>query len=270
MGIPNSDYIEGEFVETPGGVVELRAVRSAFMLTILHPLAAMLLLSALAWALGSPCAVAAAAETAARATQPPAPAKTAEAVKDAPALAPAISSLEEHEKNSIFGKRRPAAAEAEAKPIEPRRIWTTLIIAMLCLGLLLWGGLLLFKRVFPGGRQMFASPAIEVLGRTHLDPQRYVALLRIGERAIAVGVSPDGIRTVSEITDPAEVGRLLEVARPKTDAGGSVFARLFHDRLKDVKHAEREVETVQAAENLGASIESLRARVKDLHSREDA
>ncbi len=184
-------------------------------------------------------------------------------------VAPSFEPIAEREKQTLIRKTTKETDEPEAAPAAPRRIWDTLLIGLLALGAILWGGLYVVKKLMPGGRQLFTTPAMEVLGRSHLDAQRYLALVRIGERVVVVGVSPDGVRTITEFNHPDEVAQIMEVAHPKSEAGASVFARLFQDSIRGVKKQETQAEAEKAATTMSASIESLRERVRGLGQRED-
>ena len=119
------------------------------------------------------------------------------------------------------------------------------------------------RKYIPGHRQLFAHPAMEVLGRTHLDPRRYVALLRIGKRIIVVGVSPEQLTQLSEITSESEISEIMEVARPKSEQGLNIFQRFFQRyALEAVKDEEAAVNEGKADE-LAANAAQLKARVKN-------
>ncbi len=53
--------------------------------------------------------------------------------------------------------------------------------------------------------------ALELLGRRSIEQKVTIHLIRCGSKVLVVGVSPEGARTLSEITDPAEVQRLVAV-----------------------------------------------------------
>ncbi len=58
------------------------------------------------------------------------------------------------------------------------------------------------------------SPEIfEVLGRAPLGPRLSLQLLRCGNRLVLIAITPEGVNTLSEITDPQEVTELLTVCR---------------------------------------------------------
>lgn len=131
---------------------------------------------------------------------------------------------------------------------------------------LFWGGLYLVKRWLPGGQNLFASPAMEIIGRTHLDPRRYVAMLRVGRRILLLSVSPDEIRSLGEVEDETEVADLLAQAKPRSTAGRSVFHTLFQRQAARVDAIQEEAVAEGAASDLDETLGSLRERVRSLHA----
>ena len=120
----------------------------------------------------------------------------------------------------------------------------------------------LVKRYLPGHKQLFNHPSMEVLGRTHLDQRRYVSLVRVGRRILVVGVSPDSISSLSEVTDGAEVAEILEQARPKTEAGKSVFQKLFQRHVVEVEQARAEGDFQEKKDALIGDMAALRNRLQ--------
>ena len=142
-------------------------------------------------------------------------------------------------------------------------IWPALLSVMVVCGIFC---LILYmvKKYLPGHRQLFSHPAMEVLGRTHLDQKRYVSLLRVGKRIVVVGVSPDEMRPLSEITDEEEITSIMEVARPKTESGLTVFQKLFKRTVVDAEAAETRALAKVQAEQLDEQMSSLRRRVREI------
>lgn len=128
--------------------------------------------------------------------------------------------------------------------------------------------LLAAKRWLPGSRQLFSHPGLEVLGRTHLDSRRYLALVRVGRRLLVLGASPDTLTPLGEVTDPAEVTELLAIARPKSEPGKSLFRTLFARQLQETETMTESVRTEASAEQVRDGISELRERVRDLRNRE--
>lgn len=139
-------------------------------------------------------------------------------------------------------------------------IWPALLSVLAVCGLFC-AALYLMKKYMPGHRQLFNHPAIEVLGRTHLDQKRFVSLVRVGKRVVVVGVSPDDMRPLSEITDEAEVTEILDQARPKTEAGLSLFQKLFKKNVIDSEAAEAREMADLKAEELKEQMLALKNRV---------
>ncbi len=157
--------------------------------------------------------------------------------------------------------RRPARQEQEKRGYSMPSIWPMLFAVAVVCGFFctaLW----LVKKYVPGHKQLFNHPAIEVLGRTHLDQRRYVSLLRVGKRIVVVGVSPDEIRSLTEITEEAEVTGILEVARPKTEAGLTIFQRLFQKNMIKAEAEENRALADAEAEQLTEQMAKLREQVK--------
>ncbi len=142
------------------------------------------------------------------------------------------------------------------------------VVAVACA--LFVGILYVAKKYLPGHKQLFSHPAMEVLGRTHLDQRRYVSLLRVGKRVLVVGVSPDEIHALSEITDEEEITAILEVARPKTEMGLTLFQRLFQRTVIDTAKAETKAIAQAEAENLAEQMSSLRNRVMAIRESEES
>ena len=74
---------------------------------------------------------------------------------------------------------------------------------------------------------------LRVVGRTPITPKHHVALVQLGSRFIAVGVSPDGMNTLCEVNDPAEVAELAaRVASPPGRRGADFNALLAREHAE--------------------------------------
>ena len=69
----------------------------------------------------------------------------------------------------------------------------------------------------------------EVLAKVRLEPRATVFVVRVGGRALVVGGGADGLRTLSEIADPAEAAALFDACRkpPAADAAGNAGRESF-------------------------------------------
>ncbi len=69
----------------------------------------------------------------------------------------------------------------------------------------------LVKRL-SGGRTRQNGGVLRLIARTNLSPKHQMFLVRMGNRLVLVGAGPQGLATLSEITDAAEASELLQSA----------------------------------------------------------
>jgi len=75
----------------------------------------------------------------------------------------------------------------------------------------------LLRMQLPGARGLLPRDVLYDLGRRPLDARSAVHLLRCGARILVVGNSPQGLQTLSEITDPIEVDYLTGLCKSQTN-----------------------------------------------------
>ena len=88
-----------------------------------------------------------------------------------------------------------------------------------------------------GGRRTAAAlPAdvVSVLGRVPLAARQCAQLLRVGNKLVLVSITPTGAETLTEVTDPAEVDRLVGLCQQysphsTTKAFEQVFRQLSRE-----------------------------------------
>ena len=90
----------------------------------------------------------------------------------------------------------------------------------------------LMHHTAPSGSALLPSEVVEVLGRAALASRQQVHLLRCGNKLLLVSVSPTGVETLTEITEPDEVDRLAGLCRQAhpvsaTAAFRQVFSKQF-------------------------------------------
>jgi flagellar biogenesis protein FliO len=61
----------------------------------------------------------------------------------------------------------------------------------------------------PNGRGMLPAEAVSVLGKVRLTGRQAAELLRVGNKLVLVALTPSGAEALTEVTDPAEVDRLV-------------------------------------------------------------
>lgn len=135
------------------------------------------------------------------------------------ALAPSRLPLPNDSRSSL------AAADATRKSTS--RFGNTSVLTALALVLggtaaALWFG----KRVGPLRRGRLPAEVFEHLGKAPLNPKLDAYLLRVGSKLVLVGVQAGEARTLTEITDPAEVQRMVAACATATAASSTVVGSI--------------------------------------------
>lgn len=86
-------------------------------------------------------------------------------------------------------------------------------------------GMWLFRRAAPTGFGVLPTEAFELLGRARLNARQQVHLLRCGDKVLLVAVGMASAATLTEITDPTEVERLVELCRRPRSGGAAAVLR---------------------------------------------
>jgi flagellar biogenesis protein FliO len=81
------------------------------------------------------------------------------------------------------------------------------------------------RRGVPGTVAPLPREVVEVLGRAPLAGRQQVHLLRLGGKLVLVSVTPAGAETLSEVTEPDEVQRLVGLCRQGHPASATSLFR---------------------------------------------
>lgn len=120
---------------------------------------------------------------------------------------------------------RSKPAETSAKTITPSKkstgtvsLWGTVIglgvVFTLFVGVRVW-----LTRHGPLGMRGLPVEALELLGKRTIEPRVSIHIVRCGPKILVLGVAPDGVRTLTEITDPVEIDMIAGACRRKETAG---------------------------------------------------
>ena len=87
------------------------------------------------------------------------------------------------------------------------------------------------RKAAPRGSTLLPKEVFDILGRASLGARQQVQLLRCGNKLLLVSITPAGVETLTEVTDPLEVDRIAGVCQqtnPKstTAAFRQVFQQL--------------------------------------------
>ncbi len=140
---------------------------------------------------------------------------------------------------SLTGKHDTTAAEAlgqamhDASPDQsatandssPLVAILKLVSALVIVIVALYGGLYLLKRMMTGRKSASANlSTLEVLESAYVGPKKTVSLVRVGKRAVLVGVTDQQITKLTDV-DEREVTELLSAA--PAAKSGETFAQMF-------------------------------------------
>jgi flagellar biogenesis protein FliO len=82
------------------------------------------------------------------------------------------------------------------------------------------------RRTSPKGLAPLPAEVVESLGRAPLAGRQQMQLIRVGKKLILLTVTPGEARTLTEITDPAEVDRLAGLCQQRQP--GSITTTFRH------------------------------------------
>jgi flagellar biogenesis protein FliO len=87
------------------------------------------------------------------------------------------------------------------------------------------------RRAAPAGSAWLPGEVVEVLGRSVLAGRAQVHLVRCGNRLLLLSVTPSGIETLTEISDPDEVNHLTALCRQGRPGSVTAAFRRVLDEL---------------------------------------
>lgn len=88
-----------------------------------------------------------------------------------------------------------------------------------------------------GGRKsnsLLPEDVVSVLGRVPLAARQFAELVRVGNKLVLVSVTPTGAEPLTEITDPAEIDRLVGLCRQRTKGSSTdEFDKVFRQLAEE-------------------------------------
>jgi flagellar biogenesis protein FliO len=79
-----------------------------------------------------------------------------------------------------------------------------------------------------GTRGSLPAEVVNVLGRVPIAARQFAQLLRVGNKLVLVALTPDGPTALTEVTDPAEVDRLVGLCQQsESKSSTKVFEQVF-------------------------------------------
>ena len=112
--------------------------------------------------------------------------------------------------------KRPAATKSFLLVVGSLALVITLFL------LVVW----ITRRTMPRASALLPKEVVQVLGRVLLAGRQQMYLIRVGNKLLLVSLTPSGTETLTEITDPLEVDRLLGICHQ--NESGSVTESFRH------------------------------------------
>jgi flagellar biogenesis protein FliO len=132
-----------------------------------------------------------------------------------------------------------SASDPQASRIAASRShWSTTLSTLVSLAVVVFlflGASMVLRKAQPKQFQKLPKDVVEVLGRTSIAPRQNLVVIRFGSKLVLVSQQPGETRTITEVHDPDEVGRLIglcESHRPES------ISNSFRDVLHQVVPAK--------------------------------
>lgn len=84
-----------------------------------------------------------------------------------------------------------------------------------------------------GGGTRGAMSSLELLSRQSIGPQQQLTLVRLGQRILLVGTTPNGMSTLATVDDPGEVQAIVAEHRPVPSQVGPTVLDLLRGRRSE-------------------------------------
>ena len=136
-------------------------------------------------------------------------------------------------------------------------LWLGLIVV------LIYGGVYAFRRYVPTARNMFGGGAMKIIGRTYLGPKTCILLVKVGSRLVMVGVTPNGMSMLTEITDVGEVTAVTNEMAAGANSTGGTFGRALSRRHEEIT-AHEFADSTEATEAPDVEVRDMRDELEGI------
>ncbi len=104
------------------------------------------------------------------------------------------------------------------------------------------GAVFLFRKFVPRSNRLGRGGAIGVLSNHYLSNKQSLCLVRLGHRLVLVGVTPERISAVMEISDPVEMAEIVASVESKKEGSFTSVLSRFGNRDLPKEPARESVE----------------------------
>lgn len=111
----------------------------------------------------------------------------------------------------------------------------------------------------PKSARPLPRDVVEVLGRAPLGGKQTTQLVRVGSKLVLVAITPDGAETLTEITDPGEVARLVAACDSNSGRGANAEFDAMLREMSDERTAPGFLGDQSSSDDYGFDPRSLAA-----------
>ncbi len=129
----------------------------------------------------------------------------------------------------------PRLAPPERSPnLTPASSLTSMFVSLGLVLALFMAAAWAIKRSLPAGATTLPSEVVELLGRVSLGSRQHAHLLRCGNKLLLVSLFPGGAETLTEVTDPLEVDRLIGLCQSaKSNSASQTFRQVLEQFARE-------------------------------------
>ena len=118
------------------------------------------------------------------------------------------------------------------------------------------------RKAAPRGSMVLPREVFDILGRAALGARQQVQLLRCGNKLLLVSITPAGVETLTEVTDPLEVDRIAGVCQQSNLKSATAAFRQVFQQLAPASGEPSELDDLAPA-GAGASATAGRKEMPD-------
>ncbi len=143
------------------------------------------------------------------------------------------------ERCASSGEKKSTATSPKARPASPSGGRT--ILALIAVLGLVGLAALAARRFLLRSRKTGNVKLVDIIARTSIGSRQSLCLVRLADRLLLVGLSPNHMAALDVIDDPEAVARLMgEVARQSSNSISNGFSNLFQREARQFDLAEEE------------------------------
>jgi flagellar biogenesis protein FliO len=138
---------------------------------------------------------------------------------------------------------RPFMTPTTSRPSSFDGQWGRVLLSLAVVAGLIVLARVVLKRVNPSAMMAGRCGAMEVLARSTLSMKHQLVLVRLGRRVLLLGAAPQGLCTLCELTDPAEIAQVLDTLHK---GGGDEFLKQVQAKSQQFEQASADAPSPEA------------------------